>query len=408
MPAYSLGTMSAWAVTSNTDQIVSGAKTFQAAATSAIPVSIRAATGQAANLFEAQLGDGTVRATLNKDGGLRLGDIAAAEAAGGWLSIVSNVAGAKPLVIRGATSQTANLQEWQASSGAVVAQIYSSGAFETIGGLIQSNSGNGGRSRITYTSSTGSDGVVYDYGVIYTFNDVSPGTAARPLLGRIIGQGKDSVGNATNYADLRFQISDPTDGSEDGFTILYTLTGGATRESARWGDTNAGYHARYLNYHSTAVTLRAQSMAAGATGSLIDAVNSAGTIVFSVNQAGVVSGGDKAWTIVGGTGAPAFETGWTHYYSATQEPMGFRKLPDGTIKLKGLVKNAAAQAAGSIIFTLPAGYRPAHYMRMPVTTHTNTNGGTARVDIGVGGQVYYITGNVAEMDLSNIIFYGEN
>lgn len=404
MPAYSLGGTSAWALTSHSDQTVTGAKTFQAGTATAVPLRVTGISGHTGNLLDFIDGGGTLRSSFNSVGRLLLGNGGTHTPA--WLSI--STTGDIGITVKAAGGQVNDLTQWQNNAGSVVARVYNSGSIESVGGLIQSTSPNGGRTRLTYTTSTGSDGVAYDYGVIYTFNDTNPGTAARPLLGRIIAQGKDSAGNATNFTDLRSQISDVTDASEDGFMILYTLEAGTTRETARWGDTNAGYHSRFLNYHPSAVTLRAQSMAAGATGSLIDAVNSAGNIIFSVNQAGIAKGGDTGWTIIGNTGAPAFETGWVHYYSATQEPLGYRKLVDGTVKLKGLTKNAAAQAAGSIIYTLPAGYRPAHYMRFAVTSHTGTNGGFGRVDVGQNGAVYYITGNVAEMDLSSISFLAEN
>jgi microcystin-dependent protein len=60
------------------------------------------------------------------------------------------------------------------------------------------------------------------------------------------------------------------------------------------------------------------------------------------------------WHNVGATGEPAFQSGWGNYgapYSFAQ----FRKYPDGTVRIRGLINSGSSSAT---IFTLPPGYRP--------------------------------------------------
>ncbi|HEX9887997.1 MAG TPA: hypothetical protein VGA69_00845 [Nitriliruptorales bacterium] len=81
-----------------------------------------------------------------------------------------------------------------------------------------------------------------------------------------------------------------------------------------------------------------------------------------------VAGGAQAdadWHEVGTSGEPAFGTGWDSYDSfngaALFGPVAFRILPSGLVVIKGAADGSAS--AGSTIFTLPAGYRPAHERR---------------------------------------------
>lgn len=61
------------------------------------------------------------------------------------------------------------------------------------------------------------------------------------------------------------------------------------------------------------------------------------------------------WHAVGAVGEPALGTGWANYGSGFA-PIGFRKFPDGRVKLRGLTM--LSSGTSMLIFTLPAGYRP--------------------------------------------------
>lgn len=122
MAAYSLGTMGAWAVTSHTDQIITGAKTFQAAATGTTPVTVKGVVGQTGNLQEWRDDAGTVLGAFYADGGISARNFAA----------VNTNSGTVPVLIRGAAAQTSNLTEWQDSAGTVLASVNQYGEFGTI------------------------------------------------------------------------------------------------------------------------------------------------------------------------------------------------------------------------------------------------------------------------------------
>jgi hypothetical protein len=106
-----------------------------------------------------------------------------------------------------------------------------------------------------------------------------------------------------------------------------------------------------------------------------------------------------AWHTIGGGGEPAFTNGWVNY-SASEPDAGFRKYPDGRVRLKGIVKNGTV-GANTPFFTLPAGYRPPTGARRYVV-HSLTN--YAEVEINTSGNVYATTGSNGFIDLSPIEF----
>jgi hypothetical protein len=106
-----------------------------------------------------------------------------------------------------------------------------------------------------------------------------------------------------------------------------------------------------------------------------------------------------AWHTIGGGGEPAFTNGWVNY-SASEPDAGFRKYPDGRVRLKGIVKNGTV-GANTPFFTLPAGYRPPTGARR-YAVHSATN--YAEVEINTSGNVYATTGSNGFIDLSPIEF----
>lgn len=78
---------------------------------------------QTANLVEHQLSDGTLRSGITSSGFGFFGG----PHVGAHLSVSAPLPGERPLLVRGAASQTANLQEWQDSAGAVLALVKPNG-----------------------------------------------------------------------------------------------------------------------------------------------------------------------------------------------------------------------------------------------------------------------------------------
>jgi hypothetical protein len=103
-----------------------GQQTLSADADTVKPLVIRQFSGtHSANLTEWQNSAGSGAFTwINNSGYLRIGGDA-----GGKLAVVATAASERGIVIRGAASQTANLQEWQNSAGTVVARVEPAGNF---------------------------------------------------------------------------------------------------------------------------------------------------------------------------------------------------------------------------------------------------------------------------------------
>lgn len=68
----------------------------------------------------------------------------------------------------------------------------------------------------------------------------------------------------------------------------------------------------------------------------------------------------EAWHEIGATGEPAFQNGWVNY-SSGYATLAFMKDSLGFVTVKGFIKSGTI-TAGTTIFTLPAGYRPAKNM----------------------------------------------
>lgn len=87
------------------------------------------------------------------------------------------------------------------------------------------------------------------------------------------------------------------------------------------------------------------------------------------------------WHQVGSAGNPSFTNGYTDY-SASYGPVSFRKMPDGTVRFKGLM---TVGTVGSVGFTLPVGYRPgAHQALLSTSRDTYV---LVRLDIYPDGRV---------------------
>lgn len=116
----------------------------------------------------------------------------------------------------------------------------------------------------------------------------------------------------------------------------------------------------------------------------------------AVNDATV--GGDEDWHEVGASGEPAFENSWANYGGAFTV-VAFRKLSSGLVVVKGLTTGGG----GTLVFTLPSGYRPAETLIN--NQRTGASDGDNRVDINnAGGIVSTETGSWVSLEMS---FYAD-
>lgn len=113
---------------------------------------------QTANLQEWQDSGGNVLGTIASNGSLRITNISSTSNTGAYtnhqsdsVTIIQRLTTAPNLIIKGAASQTADLQQWQNNSGAVLAKTDSTGSFTgrafNASGYVSTNSSGG-----TYTN----------------------------------------------------------------------------------------------------------------------------------------------------------------------------------------------------------------------------------------------------------------
>ena len=95
----------------------------------------------------------------------------------------------------------------------------------------------------------------------------------------------------------------------------------------------------------------------------------------------------KAYVDGPGWTAPALLNSWANY-GAPFDPTGYQKV-GRVVYLRGLVSGGAS---GSVIFTLPAGYRPGSQLILPAITNPNTIG---RMDVFTNGNVQCNVGSTA-------------
>jgi len=84
--------------------------------------------------------------------------------------------------------------------------------------------------------------------------------------------------------------------------------------------------------------------------------------------------------------APTFQNGWLNYANGFQDAR-YTRDSNGTVYIEGLVR--AGSPAQSVIFTLPAGYRPAAQLGFA----TVSNGALGRIDVRSNGEVFVDTGS---------------
>jgi hypothetical protein len=115
------------------------AQTITGSVSSEIPLLIKGASGQSVNIFEVQNNSGTGYLRVRSGGQFGVGSLITGVGA----AINNDQFGSATvaLLVRGAASQTANLQEWQNSAGSVLAQVTSNGNLITSGQVRATESG---------------------------------------------------------------------------------------------------------------------------------------------------------------------------------------------------------------------------------------------------------------------------
>ena len=103
------------------------------------------------------------------------------------------------------------------------------------------------------------------------------------------------------------------------------------------------------------------------------------------------------------TFAPTLLSGWVNYGDGFAAA-GYHKGPDNRVHLQGLIKSGTV-ADGTVIFTLPQGFRP---KQKEIFIIFISGGGYGRVDVHDNGNVVAKIVNATYTSLSGISFLAEN
>lgn len=443
MTAYSLGTMSAWAVTSNTDQIISAAKTFQAAVAGMTPLTVKAASGQTANLQEWRGSDGTLFGAVGNTGlflfsGAGTGGTLISPASG-RLAVIQTAGGAGSPVIQGraAASQTGNLLQLEDSAGVVLFHVRPDGSPAALFGATRQSNGGlevhpqaanveginvyGRASQTarlqTWRNSAGTiladvayDGRVNDNGHIRAmslanFVVVQPGQSGGGQLpprwdgsnfswaGRLLILG---AGRGPGFANPHghYDIVMPASG-----TVIPGYAGAPNQTVGAAGIPIPIHTTLYAVIDPYGINTSSTFALVGYTANF--AVPSNWFMVASNTENNSSGKIRTAWgAIMDVWKNPTFQNGWVNY-GAGYHFGQYYKDTDGFVHLRGLINSGTF--ASSVIFNLPVGYRP----NSRVLRATIASDALARVDVLPDGNVLAVNGS-GWLSLEGIYFLAEN
>jgi hypothetical protein len=258
---------------------------------SAVGLIIKAAASQTANLMEFQNSSGTAITYFNSNGGLTAteGVISTLYSGGylttgtrGYYNATTFAPSVIPIVVRGTTSQTANLQEWQNSAGTMLARIDANGLIYLPGGswhLVNNQ-------ETWYKNNTS----FYQKGASHTFRrqsdeadllTIGGNGNTSILLNSALAVGLIVKGAASQTANLQeWQNSAGTVLAKMDSTGILTTTDFST------GSVNASWRVFSTSGSSTVVPITAKG-AASQTANLQEWQNSSGTVLAKVDSAGV-------------------------------------------------------------------------------------------------------------------------
>ena len=113
----------------------------------------------------------------------------------------------------------------------------------------------------------------------------------------------------------------------------------------------------------------------------------------------------NGWTLISGkpvTFAPTLLSGWVNHGDGFA-PVKYWKGPDNMVHITGLIKNGVT-SEGTVIFTLPSGFRPGAKELFTVTQ----NNVIGRIDVNNNGNVLVVKAGAVFTSLVGISFLAEN
>ena len=112
---------------------------------------------------------------------------------------------------------------------------------------------------------------------------------------------------------------------------------------------------------------------------------------------------EDIWHKIGSAGEPAFQNSWVNYETVETNwsHAYFMKDAMGFVHIKGMVKSGSPVT--SVIFTLPAGYRPLKYHRWATISYD----ALANMEIRGNGEIVVVAGNAGWLNLGLVTFKAE-
>jgi hypothetical protein len=270
-----------------------GGDTITASSASVKPLAIKAASSQTANLMEFQNSSGTAITFFNASGGLTAteGVISTSYSGGkmttgtlGYLNATTFTPSVSPVVVRGAASQTADLQEWQNSSGGVLLGIDSTGSL---------NIGAGSSNIWKIKNQTSA---VMEWQPVQGFMFLPYGASNRPVT---IKGAASQTGNLTEWQNSAGTVLTSVNSFGD-----VTAPGMFSSGSVRGGTITSlgGFHSFTSNVPSIPVNVT--RAAASQTANLQEWQNSSGTVLAAIDSTGTIAlAGGKLLSFANSIGA---------------------------------------------------------------------------------------------------------
>lgn len=465
MPAFSLGSVSSFAVTTTGAQTIQASKTFLSPAAAAVPLTVQGIVSQTGNLTEWQTDTGNVRSAVRLGGFYTWGKLQVGELPDDinqQMLFASTNGSLDVFTIRGAASQAGHLTIWKNSAGGILSHIDSAGGFNTAGQRTIIVGSSGRIASIQENHSLGTHGF---FGGDPVLGLQATAAARKGLVVRGAASQTGALTEWQNSAGTILANMQPDGRFNDNGHIramslanFVAVQGGQNSAGLlppRWDGNNFSWAGRILllgagrgpgfaNTHGhydlvmpasgtvipayggqTNVTVGAAGIPIPIHSTLYAVIDPYGTYTSSTfalvgytaaftvpsNWVMVASNTENnntgpaklrtAWgAIMDGWKNVAFVNAWTNY-GGEYNPVQYYKDTDGFVHIRGLATGGAF--GGTIMFTLPVGYRPSHR----VLKGTIASDAIARVDVQANGNVLAMTGS-GWVSLDEIIFQAYN
>lgn len=414
--------------------------TFQADTATSIPLRVKAAPSQSANLFEAVSNSGTVLAKINAFGDIQ-GKFLHAFGGGKVEPVSSSGIG---LFIRGRASQTGNLMEFQNSAGTIMTFVGSNGIISDPGfaSYVLNPSTGANATRAQFTPSLAANkGLVIKGVASQTGNLLEFQNSASTVLANVQSDGRFNDNGHIRAMSLA------------NFVVVQPGQNGAGFLPPRWDGSNFSWQGRLLilgagrgpgfanpTGHYDIVMPAAGTVIPGFGGAPSQTVGAAGvpipihTALYAVidpyggntsstfammgytaafvvpsnwflvasNTENASSGKIRtAWgSIMDVWKNVTFQNGWANY-GVGYNPVQFYKDTNGFVHIRGLGQGGLF--ASNVVFNLPVGYRPS--ARCLFSTMASDT--TGRFDVLPDGNVLAVNGS-GWMTFEGATFLAEN